>query len=473
MSLTPKIYKTIQKNLLIPPNSTLLVAVSGGVDSLVLLHILRELRPLLRCELHVATLDHGLRGQAGADDAAFVVAQCNAWAIPVTSATADVPTLATDQQLGIEAAARQARYDFLAWTARQIQTPWIVVAHHADDQAETILMHLIRGSGTQGLSGMRWQLPLTDHPGLILLRPLLTTSRQEIESYSQQHGLQPRSDATNQDTAYLRNRLRLEILPALRQINPAIHRALLHLADNAATDTDYISQQLQHIISDSVTTRLPTSLEIEREVFRQLHPALQRHFLYWAAQTLNLPDLTYDHILHALTVANQGQPGARALLPADRQLRVGYDQLSIESQSAAPSPPDMGPLLPSNFETYLSFPGIHALTGTQWSVRLETVPTAPNAQALAAQPDAIISLRTRRPGDRFAPAGLHGQTQKLSRWLVNHKIPREWRDFIPLLIINGQIAAFYVNTKWILSHHHALQTPEQAAIYVSFHESHN
>ena len=473
MSLTPKIYKTIQKNLLIPPNSTLLVAVSGGVDSLVLLHILRELRPLLRCALHVATLDHGLRGQAGADDAAFVVDVCQAWDIPVTSGTADVPALAAQQQLGIEAAARQARYAFLADTARQINSTRIVVAHHADDQAETILMHLIRGSGTQGLSGMRWQLPLPGHPGLTLLRPLLTTSRQEIEAYSQQHGLQPRSDATNQDTAYLRNRLRLEILPALRQINPAIHRALLHMADNAAADTHYISQQLQHIISDSVTSRLPASVEIERDVFRHLHPALQRHFLYWAAQTLNLPDLTHDHILHALMVANQGQPGARALLPAGRQLRVGYDQLYIESQSAAPAPPDMGPLLPSNFETYLSFPGIHPLTGTQWSVQVEAAPTAANAQGLAAEPDAIISLRTRRPGDRFTPVGLHGQTQKLSRWLVNHKIPREWRDFIPILVINGQIAAFYVNSKWIISQKHVLQTPAQPAIYVSFHESHN
>ncbi len=473
MSLTQKIYNFIRQNHLIPPDSTLLIAVSGGVDSLVLLHILRELRPRLRRNLHVATLDHQLRRQAGADDAAFVVRLCHDWNIPVTSGAVDVRALAAQQNLGIEAAARQARYAFLAQTARQINTHTIAVAHHADDQAETILMHLIRGSGLQGLSGMRDQLPLPGHPDLILLRPLLTTSRQEIEAYSQQNHLQPRTDATNQDTTYLRNRLRLEILPALREINPAVHLTLLHMADNAATDFHYINQQLNDVITASVTTEPAGVISIDRAVFQQLHPALQRHFMLWAAQTLDNDALDYPHILQALEIGQNGQQGAVSLLPGGLQLRVAYDKLLIEPQAASALSQYAGPLLPTNFETYLQIPGNYPITGTQWSIGLDFAASAQNTQQLAVTPDSKISLRTRQQGDIFAPSGLAGKTQKLNKWLINHKIPRELRDFIPILDINGTIAAFYVNETWIVSHHYAVVNDQQYRLHVFFTKSHN
>src|SRR5262249_43267249 len=148
------------------------------------------------------------RGQAGAEDAKFVVEMANSWGVPVTMGQIDVAKLAQEQRTGIEAAARLARYQFLAKVAHEVSALRIAVAHHADDQAETVLMHLIRGSGIRGLSGMAWSAPVPDHPDLTLIRPSLAVTRAQIEAYCAENSLIPRQDATNTDISLLRNRLR-------------------------------------------------------------------------------------------------------------------------------------------------------------------------------------------------------------------------------------------------------------------------
>ena len=235
----------IRQQQLIPPGSRLLLAVSGGTDSLVLLHLFSRLSPEFDLSPHVASLDHGLRGTDGAADAAFVREQADQLGLQVT--------LGTAERLRGEADARRARYDFLAATARACGAQYVAVAHHADDQAETVLLNVLRGSGLRGLAAMRLSAPLPGHPQLTLLRPLLHIRRSELQDWCHAQGLAPRQDASNRDLRLRRNRLRHETLPALRKMNPRVDQALLRLAGTAAQDIDFIQPKIRCAVVRSVS----------------------------------------------------------------------------------------------------------------------------------------------------------------------------------------------------------------------------
>jgi tRNA(Ile)-lysidine synthase len=188
------------------------VGVSGGPDSLCLLHLLRRLAPESHLTLHVAHLNHGLRGAAGEADAQAVAERAADWALPCTIGRADVPALAVESRTSLEEAAREARYAFLQAVARDRGARTIAVGHNADDQAETVLMHFLRGSGLAGLRGM---LPRTALGERFLVRPLLDMPRSRIEAYCAASNLQPSRDLSNADTTIYRNRLRHELLPLL------------------------------------------------------------------------------------------------------------------------------------------------------------------------------------------------------------------------------------------------------------------
>ncbi len=199
-----------------------IVGVSGGADSLCLLHLLHRAAAALNVTLYVATLDHGLRGQAGAEDAAFVEQIAQAWGLPVRRERQDVVALAREHGLGIEDAARRARYTFLARAAQEAGAAVIAVAHNADDQAETVLMRVIRGSGLAGLRGMLPLSPLSaDHllpgappvEGLLLARPLLDVPRADIDAYCAAHDLHPRQYATNYEQSKMPTRGRHTVCP--------------------------------------------------------------------------------------------------------------------------------------------------------------------------------------------------------------------------------------------------------------------
>ncbi len=468
MSLLETTYQTFLRHNLLPPTAKLVVGVSGGADSLALLHLLYQLRHRGGWQLHAATLDHGLRGQAGADDVTFVVHTCRAWDIPVTAGQVDVLVLSHQRGRGIEETARAARYDFLATTARQIGARHIAVAHHADDQAETILLHLIRGSGLQGLSGMEFRLPLPGYPDLLLIRPLLAVTRRQIEAYCADHALHPRQDSTNLDTNYLRNRLRLETLPHLRQLNPQIERALLQMADTAALEASYLAQQLAQVTAYHIQKE-DRRILITREVFRRMHPALQRRFIYDCARALGSTETSYDHILHALETGAQGEVGAEARLPGKLRLRVTYTSVMIEHENAPPLPYD-GPLLAGGDEITVPIPGLTPLPGTQWTLQISNIPL-PDSQPLMLPAGAAVSLRTRRAGDRFTPLGMRGQGQTLNKWLINHKIPQAIRDQLPLIIVNDTIAALFVHKQWFISQNFALRQDSASSLHFRFTQS--
>ena len=276
MNLLSQVRKTIEEHDLLVAGESVVVGVSGGPDSLCLLHLLRHLSRAYDLTLHVAHLDHGIRGEESRVDAQFVADLARQWELPATVERADVPRLAEEEGLAIEEAARRARYRFLARVAGQVGASRIAVGHNADDQAETVLMHFLRGSGLAGLRGILPLSPLgelrlgqseRDSPlaaELRLIRPLLEVPRSAIEAYCRDQELSPRFDRSNLDTTYYRNRLRHKLLPVLETYNPNVREVLRRTAQVMAADHELL--------------RLPANLrEVAKSVGERRLSVIQSH----------------------------------------------------------------------------------------------------------------------------------------------------------------------------------------------------
>jgi tRNA(Ile)-lysidine synthetase-like protein len=452
MTVISKLLHAINHHRLILPEQPLVVAVSGGTDSVALLHMLHT----LRYRLHVATLDHGLRGEAGAADADFVRQIAAAWRLPVT-----VGRVALDPHApGVEARAREARYQFLTETAQMIGADRIATAHHADDQAETVLMHLIRGGGIHGLGGMRYSVQLSalspQPSALHLIRPMLGITRAEIVTYCLENNLAYRHDATNDEPETLRNRLRLQTLPHLRELNPQIAASLNRLAEIASAEDDYLEKEAKGFIQAHGTMG-EGQVTLHLAAYRALHLALQRRVLARCATIVSdhPPLYGFEHIDAAASLTHYGQVGALALLPGKLRVRMGYDVLYIERED---TPQDYhGLLLSPGTDLNLKVPG-ETLLPDGWRIRIEVNPAFSNDIHLTIPVNADLTLRTRRPGDRLKPRGMKGKSRKLKDWMIDRKIPQALRDSIPLLFVNGELAAvlfhpeFYVTETFDFSY---------------------
>lgn len=452
--ITKFIHKYLQQHPLLGKDDRLIVAVSGGKDSLALLYSLNQIREAFEFQLHVATLDHGLRGQTGAEDAEFVVRIAQEWDLPYTRGKVDVLTIAQAQKLSIETASRNARYDFLAEVAKNVGAKCVAVAHHADDQAETVLMHLLRGSGLQGLRGMQIESPMPNHPELRLIRPLLAVTRAQIEAYCGEHNLPAREDITNQDTHYFRNQLRLEILPYLAQLNPQISSSLNRLADSVQIDLDFIETAFDEKIRP-LMQQIDGRIMLERMQFTELHPALQRRFIMEALTRLN-PQSTYTHeqVVQAVKCAIDGQVGAIAQFPMGLHLRVDYQTIVIEHADMPKVFPDDECYLPKGMTLDLALPSttqFEDVHGKYWQCVVSNSSENDHCTAQFSIPDSSnIKLRTRQSGDRFKPMGMDGRSKKLKDWMIDRKIPQHLRDHIPLIEINGQISAILIGNRMFI-----------------------
>jgi len=460
MDLLREVKAYIVRHQLLEPDARVVVGVSGGPDSIALLHLLTRLDETYRPDVHVAHLNHGIRGEAADEDQRYVEALAEAYHLPCTIARIDVPALAREQNLALEEAARQARYGFLARVADQIGARHIAVGHHGDDQAETVLMHLLRGAGPAGLRGMLPATPMRDYrllpPGqaaradLTLIRPLLGIPREAIEAYCEREGLSPRFDRSNLDTTYFRNQLRHEVLPYLAGINPRISERLRNLAEVVRADYELLQEFVGVAIDTLVIAVHSDTLTMDLARWREQPLAVQRAVIRWAAYQLRrtLRNIDFEHIEQAVEIARDGQTGARAVLPHGLELTVGYTTLTISEADAVHLPSER-PWLEPGQVIPVDIPGVtllrqgwslHAREVSHWD--LETIAENPNplaawidANALGARP----ALRTRETGDRFRPQGLRGAEVRLSDFLINTKVPRTWRDHLPLLVSGEQI----------------------------------
>lgn len=417
----------------------IIVGVSGGPDSLALLHVLRQICP--PASLVAAHLHHGLRPEADAGER-LVVETAAAWNIACHVERADVVTLARQQGWTLEEAGRKARYHFFARLAAQVGAAAVAVAHNAGDQAETVLMHFLRGSGLTGLRGMQPISQVPDAPDLILLRPFLEIGRPEIEAYCREHNLHPHEDRSNLEPSFLRNRLRHELLPLLAEYNPQIERHLQHLATVVAADDDLLNALLQQKWPDLVEESASEWITLDRQKWLALPLSLRRRSLRRAIAQLQptLADLTFRSLEQARQVAETGNVGARASLPGDLALSVGYARLAIKRETAVL--PITAPQLPGAEPIALPIPGRVELAN-HWYIEATELNDV-NLELVAANRDPwlafidlaaaqALQIRPRRPGERFQPLGMGGQSAKVKDVMINRKIDARLRPFWPLV----------------------------------------
>ena len=449
MDLLERVRSTIDAHRLLARAGTVVVAVSGGPDSLCLLDLLRRLQGDYEVRLHVAHLNHGLRAEAQAE-AAFVAGLAGRWGLPCTVGRADVPQLARAEHRSIEEAARVARYRFLAQVAMEQGAETVAVGHNADDQVETVLMHCLRGAGLAGLRGMRrrarWpEVAEGACPPPTLIRPLLDVPRAHVEAYCQERGLEPLRDRTNVEMTFFRNRIRHELIPALETYNPRIRERLRHTADVLADDYDYLQQCLDGLWPQLVLRQAPSGIALRADLYRALGPSPQRGALRRGIRTLrrSLRDVGWVHLEQARQAALHAPTGSTVTLPAGLVFEVGYDRLVLRpAEQVAIEPTAVAMDAP---ERPLAVPGCTPLAEGGWALeaRLADQPPPPEE---GPQPDrrsicldaeragSDLRLRTRRPGDRFQPRGLGGQHKSVKDYMIDAKVPRAERGRVPLLV---------------------------------------
>ena len=424
--------------------------VSGGPDSIALLHQLADIiSPLC---LHVAHLDHGMRPQS-ADDVRFVAAAAEKWGLPFHSKRVEVPELARRRALSPEDAARLARYEFLAETAKDVGAKIVVVGHHAQDQVETILLHLLRGSGLAGLRGMLPFGPLPGSSDLTLVRPLLQQTRAQIEAYLEQHDLVSIMDETNLDPTYTRNRVRLRLLPELAGYNPQIEQRILQLGSIAAAEEEAAEQTADDIWPSLLIQNGTGWLALDRRRWQRMPLALRRRTLRRAVVTLNreTSDLSFKPVEQAVEMAGRASSGQETRLPGGITMLVDYDRL-LFALDPDRLPTDM-PQLRKNEAQALLVPGQVALAN-DWVLTAELVAEKPKDLLLNQDPWQVfvdiadsgkLSVRARVPGERMQPLGMKGHSASLQDIMVNRKLSARLRDKWPVLAAGE-------NAVWLVGH---------------------
>ena len=311
MEMKAKIKDYIQKNQMIPENSNVLVALSGGADSVCLLLMLLELSQEMDFGVEAIHVEHGIRGEESKEDARFVEALCDKYEVPLYVAVIDVPTYAAEKRLGTEEAARILRYKALEEYARR-RSAIIALAHHMDDNAETILFQMVRGSGMRGLIGIK---PIRKDNGLVYIRPLLCLKRLEIEDYLALIGQEYCTDKTNADVTYSRNRIRKIVMPELNRINPQSALHFNKAAEQLAEVMDFVENQVQEKY-DEIVNPSYEGIMIDAEKLKGLHSAIQHEVALKiiADAALQRKDITSKHVQDFIDLADK-QSGKKINLP--------------------------------------------------------------------------------------------------------------------------------------------------------------
>jgi tRNA(Ile)-lysidine synthase len=427
----------------------LVIAVSGGPDSLAMLYALHRVKDDLNATLHVGHLDHQLRGDDSAADAEFVAETTEKLGVACTVETADVLGFQKEHRLSLEAAAREVRYGFLARLTKQVGAHAIALGHTSDDQVETVLMHIIRGSGLQGLRGIQQvSQRRIDEADVTLFRPILNLSKQDTVDYCRALDLEARLDESNLSVKFTRNKVRHELVPLLEEVNPAFKEALLRLSRNADDAVTIVDRAVDAAWSD-VATLGKDRVVFDRSKFRELDKGTQAHVVMRALSLIRGTGEGVErvHVEDAVDLIT-GSAGTELHLP-------NGVRLSIEGGSAVLSGKDRtrnAVPLPILEASTLRVPGTTVVDG--WKITADFVsgpPVTSTAEKLSFAPDGLVArfgkgldifkltLRGREAGDRFQSLGMSG-TKKLKDFFIDEKIPSGWRDRVPLVVSSQGIA---------------------------------
>lgn len=384
---------------MIRPGDTVVCAVSGGADSVALLFALYLLRDKLEIQLEAAHFNHHLRGEESQRDAEFVRQLCHRYDIPLHMGESCVKP----GEKGLEAAAREARYGFLNTLPGKIAT-----AHTADDNAETILLHLIRGTGLKGLGG------ITPVNGRVI-RPMLTVTRGDVEAFLDEYYVKHIEDSSNAEDAFLRNRIRHRVMPLLVQENPRLAENLSQMALRLRLDEDCLSSQAE-------IDPMPTVPQL-----RQMHSALRSRVLEKFLKASGVPEPEQTHIAMAEALVFSPKPSARASFPGGITLIRQYDRLTVCPQQ-------------EDLETaVLECPGTVEIPG--YSIRCTPAQELiQNGETFTVCPVGPIQIRSRSSGDAIR---LPGGSKSIKKLFIDRKIPAAQRSQIPVIADDQGILGVY------------------------------
>jgi len=420
------------KNKLFQPGDAIVIACSGGPDSLALTHVFLALQKEYGLKLKVAHLDHMFRGEASRQDACFVEEFCRKNNLPCEMRSVDVPAYAALHGLSDETAAREVRYAFLREVAASFGAVKIATAHHQGDQAETVLLHLFRGAGSQGLRGIQ---PVAGD----IIRPFLFLTKKEIEAYCTTHALEPRLDETNTQTKYTRNKIRLNLIPQLQQdYNPAIEGALCRSAVLLGDEHDFV-EQFALACWPKIITMCQKKLVLERQGFNGQPKAIKREILRLLVDKLqgDLKGIGFIHLEQLMEFILLARSGDIQQLPHGLRAYCRYGIIEFGREQASETEFRQDPI-------EIKVPGRTAIKGMGIAIEAKIVsswqkPT--DKTMLICDADSLegpLFVRSRQAGDRFLPAGLNG-SKKLKDFFIDEKINRNERNRIPLFCDQKEI----------------------------------
>ncbi|MBM4032965.1 MAG: tRNA lysidine(34) synthetase TilS [Planctomycetes bacterium] len=428
-----RVLATIERHRLFSRGDRVVVAVSGGPDSMALLDALVELREHLGLSLWVAHLNHMLRGKAAAEDADFVCGHAQAFGLPYTYGTADVALERRDRGGSLEAAARRERYEFLELVAATADAQKAALGHTADDQVETVLLRLMRGGELDALRGMPVSRPLSPTSAARVVRPLLHVTRAEAIEHLTARGIGWRTDATNTDRTFLRNWLRHELLPALEARCPGARHAILSAVEAAGKLGGIVAAQAAQLVAAG-----QGSARLDAPRLGEFPGLVRRAALRLAYARAGGRAAISSRALDAVERLLEGGSGRELALAGGLRAERSYEWLLLR-------PPRRPPLDPA-FSVPLTIPGrVEVAAAGLWleaSLGADATekPSADRWEELA-DLDAVgeeLEVRSRRPGDCFVPLG--GPPTSLKRFLINQRVPRAERERLLLVTSRGQIA---------------------------------
>jgi tRNA(Ile)-lysidine synthase len=444
-----KVYLTIEGYDLIRQGETVLCAVSGGPDSVAMLHILVELveTQQLGWKLHVAHVNHGLRGAESDDDERFVRALAEKFKLPFHAKTVDVKGARDKERMSLEEAARKLRHEYLQGLALEIGAQKIALAHNLDDQAETILHRILRGTGLRGLKGMAPIRVISRKHDLFLIRPMIESERPEVEAYLKERKIAFRTDLSNYDTSLTRNKIRHKLIPAIESdFNPRVKMALVKLGQTAGSFYLLLREIAKEVYENTKMLSGEGEVCLSVEEFAKLPPAIQTLIIDRSVKTIlgRLPQLNFEHYLEIISLCGEHAFQKTIRLPRGLEARREGYVLKIARPREEPPPikftrqkvkiPGRTLIRKLNLEINAEVQE-GRIVGLKDFIRNKDY-TEEIIDFEKLQGPLVVRLRSK--GDQFVPLGSRGST-KLKKFFIDNKVPKSVRDRIPIVTDNSRI----------------------------------
>lgn len=449
MNILKKVYLSIEGYDLIRSGETVVCAVSGGPDSVAMLHILRELNDLqqLKWKLHVAHVNHGLRGKASDEDEEFAGRLAEKHQLPFHTTRVDVAAARKERRMSVEEAARKLRYEYLQQVGLEIGAQKIAIAHNMDDQAETILHRILRGTGLRGLKGMAPIRVISRKHDLFVVRPLIEIERYEIEAYLREKAVPYRTDLSNFDTSLTRNKIRHKLIPSIEaDFNPRVRMALVKLGQTAGSFYLLLREIANEVYENTKMVSGEGEVCLSVEEFAKLPPAIQTLIIDRSVKTVlgRMPQLNFEHYLEIISLCGEHAYQKAIRLPRGLEARREGYVLRI-ARPRTPPPPikfrQQGVKVPGRTLIRKLNLQIDAeilegkIVGLKDYIRNKDYTEEIIDYEKLKGP---LVARLRHHGDQFVPLGSRGTT-KLKKFFIDNKVPKDVRDRIPILTDGSRI----------------------------------